>query len=117
MADCTKTAEFLREWDRMCSALKCADCPAGSTNNGHACLCEILRNKYSEDAIAIVQKWSDEHPALTWEGKLKELLPNGPIAQLTDEYCPFHLFGDHAPCRDSCKTSCVECWNGEYKEG
>lgn len=121
MADCAKTVDFLREWYRMCGALACADCPANSQSNGHDCSCPTLKIKYPEDAIAIVQKWSDEHPVITWESKLKELLPNVDISKIIGTCCPYNLLGGEAPNMETCRSSgkyedCVNCWQGEYKE-
>ena len=72
---------------------------------------------YPEDAIAIVQKWSDEHPAQTWEGKLRELLPNMNIKSVVECLCPHELFGSAAPTpSENCTVPCAECWDSEYKE-
>ena len=113
MADCTKTAEFIREWNRMCREHdRCGECPFW----GVVCTEEAAVTEVPEDVIAIVQKWSDEHPVMTWKGKLLELLPNHGLAGLC--VCPKAFFGDHAPGLDTCRndTTCVECWQGEYKE-
>ena len=78
-----------------------------------------MLKEHPDDAIAIVQKWSDEHPVLTWQGKLKELLPHAPIAELMNDYCPAQIFGNEAPkSTDLCESqaACVKCWNSEYKE-
>lgn len=113
MADCKKTVEFLREWSRMCDAHEeCATCPLDEPTSGRGCdVCNI-----PDDAIAIVQKWSDEHPVMTWAGKLRELLPN--FTGMPHNYCPSLFFGNHAPsgCGDCNDIACVDCWNGEYKE-
>lgn len=121
MADCTKTVEFLREWYRMCSALKCADCPANSPRSGHDCLCHTLKNDYPEDAIAIVQKWSDEHPVMTWMSKLVEKFPNAEKISMITGACTGWVFGTgpnmhRTGCDGRRERRCEECWNGEYKE-
>lgn len=114
MADCTKTVEFLREWSRMCDAHEeCATCPLDEPTSGRGCdVCNI-----PDDAIAIVQKWSDEHPVMTWAGKLKELLPNADIGSIIESGCPHEYFGSVAPIPSGdCTVLCADCWNGEYKE-
>lgn len=121
MADCTKTAEFLREWKRLFDNTEIISLKDPKKPKEVLVYNQIMSDlEHPEQTIRYVQKWSDEHPVMTWKGKLRELLQNGPIAQLTDEYCPFQLFGDHAPCRDTCYAegtdACDECWNGEYKE-
>lgn len=84
--------------------------------------CKEYVETFPEDAIPVVQKWSDEHPAMnpvmTWKGKLREMLPNAPIHEIIHDYCPYQIFGEHAigNHRSSCADNCTECWNSEYKE-
>lgn len=117
MADCTKTAEFIRELVRMCDSNDaCSSCPLHDAKHG-ACG-GTPTESLSEDAIAIVQKWSDEHPVMTWEDKLKELLPNVDMGKIIGTCCPYNLLGGKAPNMETCRSAleCVYCWNGEYKE-
>lgn len=117
MADCTKTVDFLREWKRMCKNHNCNDCPLG--NKKHvSTLCRWYVIDECDNAIAIVQKWSDEHPVMTWEGKLKELLPNVDMSKIIGTCCPYNLLGGKAPNVETCRSAleCIYCWNGEYKE-
>lgn len=116
MADCTKTVDFLREWKRMCDGTICHRCGIGEANDSVTMSCRRYVMTYPEDAIDIVQKWSDEHPVMTWAGKLRELLPN--FTGMPHNYCPSLFFGNHAPSgRGDCNDiACVDCWNGEYKE-
>lgn len=122
MADCSKTLDFLREHNRMCDGFVCKDCPMGRENRPQTSeeYCGDFVNNHTEDAIAIVQKWSDEHPVMTWEGKLRELLPHAPIAEIMYEYCPQQIFGDPAPfdidCEGEGTEPCLACWRSEYKE-
>ena len=123
MADCTKTVEFLREWKRMCDnkvfSELCTCCPMNYKGTGHADMtCSMYARAYPDDAIAIVQKWSDEHPVMTWAGKLKELLPNADIESIICGGCPCDYFGDIAPNNKKCNATeeCRVCWSGEYKE-
>lgn len=118
MADCTKTVEFIREWKRMClSNQKCKDCDAFLPIDGicrfniKECNPELL-----EATARIVQKWSDEHPEMTWAGKLRELIPGADIETIIDLTCPKHYFGDRAPLCTTDAIECEDCWNGEYKE-
>lgn len=67
---------------------------------------------YPEKAIAIVQKWSDEHPRKTY---LSEFLKNYPNVLFDDNgiptvECPYRLGLISA---DECEKnhSCIECWN------
>lgn len=76
MIDCSKTKNYLTEWRRMTKQrkdgiceLNCIDCPLSSFNNGIGVQCSVLETNYPEKAIAIVQKWSDEHPPKTYQGE------------------------------------------------
>ena len=73
MIDCAKTENYFAEKQRMTKEhklnhggyackLNCADCPLSHLNNGSTRLCSDFETLYPEKAIAIVQKWSDEHP-------------------------------------------------------
>lgn len=121
MADCTKAAEFLREMRRLCRTFNtCGDgCPLYCKYIDER-LCNASKN-LDEGTIEIVQKWSDEHPVMTWEGKLKKLLPNVDMSKIIGTCCPYNLLGGEAPNMETCCSSgdyedCVNCWNGEYKE-
>lgn len=116
MADCTKTAEFIRELVRLCESNEvCSTCPLRDEKRDG---CRVPPTEYlSTGAIAIVQKWSDEHPVITWAGKLKELLPNANIEDVIAPLCPRDFFGGiECPNQPGCDYDCVNCWNGEYKE-
>lgn len=73
MADCSKTEVFLAEWERMCDNTDCECCDAMSLVKrcgAISCNFAIMRNK--EDAIEIIQKWSDSHPApSTYDHRIK----------------------------------------------
>lgn len=59
--DCTKTIDYVHELKRMCAALRprpsrnCLECPLVDLD------CLAVKD-ITEKHIAIVQKWSDEHP-------------------------------------------------------
>ena len=119
MADCTKTAEFLREWERMCGQ-KCDDCPIKAIKSPVVpCVAYIGENP--DKTVAIVQKWSDEHPVMTWMSKLVEKFPNAEKISMITGACPGWVFGTgpnmhRTGCDGRRERRCEECWNGEYKE-
>lgn len=56
--DCNKTADFLKERQRMCDTYSnCLGCPYVTPDMG----CAYCRN-ITQEHIDIVQKWSDDHP-------------------------------------------------------
>lgn len=128
MIDCTKTENYLAEKQRMTKKhklnhggyackLDCIDCPLSITNNGTNVPCADFDKLYPEKAIAIVQKWSNEHPPKTY---LSELLKNYPNTRLGDDgtpkdICPYE-FGlkDIGHCEID--DVCVKCWNQPIEE-
>ena len=80
MIDCSRTENYFAEKQRMTKKhklnhggysckLNCADCPLSHLNNYSTMLCSDFETCYPEKAIAIVQKWSDEHPQKTYLSK------------------------------------------------
>lgn len=122
MADCSKTVEFLREWLRMCETEEkpvagsfCGNCQIHEKSGELLCSTWVKTN--GSKALAIVQKWSDENPVMTWAGKLRELLPNANIGSIIERGCPHEYFGSVAPIPSGCCTVlCDDCWSSEYKE-
>lgn len=121
LVDCSVTENYLAERRRMTKTrngayyvckLDCADCLLSAKNNGTGAACTDLEMLNPEKAIAIVQKWSDEHPPKTY---LSEFLKTYPNAKLRNDgtpkgVCPYNLgLKDIDDC-DKYQT-CVECWN------
>lgn len=124
MIDCSKTENYLAEKKRMTKItstgvckITCANCPLSEKNNGKGRLCVDYEMHYPEKAIAIVQKWSDEHPQKTY---LSEFLKNHPNVLLNDDgtpaFCPYRLGLMGA---DDCRKdgNCVKCWNQPIEDG
>lgn len=124
MIDCSKTKDYFSEKRRMIKKhkyickLNCYDCPLNWSRNGKDVSCETLEKSYPEQAISIIQKWSDEHPQKTY---LSEFLKNYPNVKLYDAgipkgICPYHLGLMN---RDDCRKyhTCVECWNQPIEDG
>lgn len=53
--DCTKVLDYYHEFNRMCHSSTCVECGIGDEKR-----CGDVTN----ETIAAVQKWSDEHPVL-----------------------------------------------------
>lgn len=129
MIDCSKTENYLAEKQRMTGQrkdgiceLNCIDCPLSSFNNGTGVQCSIFEALYSEKAISIVQKWSDEHPPKTYLSEFLKHYPNallhviGMLAGTLKDICPYHL---GLMSIDDCRNdrNCVKCWNQALKDG
>lgn len=123
MIDCSKTTNYLSERRRMTKQqavgvckLNCANCPLSEKNNDMDISCSTLEILYPEKTVAIVQKWSDEHPQRTY---LTEFLKHYPNVQLYDTgipkgICPYHL---GLMSKDDCDNNCIECWNKCVEDG
>ena len=119
MIDCNITTNYLSEKQKMTKrqkhrfcGIKCADCPLDSANNDEGITCSEFEVLYPEQAISIVQRWSDEHPPKTY---LSEFLKHYPNVQLYDAgipkgICPYHL---GLMSKDNCRKDhyCLGCWN------
>lgn len=123
MIDCSKTTNYLSERRRMTKQqadgmckLNCANCPLSEKNNDMDISCSTLEILYPEKTVAIVQKWSDEHPQRTY---LTEFLKHYPNVQLYDAgipkgICPYHLGLIN---KDDCNNNCIKCWNQIIEDG
>lgn len=118
MIDCMKTENYFAEKKRMAKRaenglckLGCSNCPLCSGNNNKGLSCTGFEMLYPQQAISIVQRWSNEHPQRTY---LTELLKNFPNTPLEDDgtpnFCPYRL---GLMSKDNCRKdrNCVECWN------
>lgn len=125
MIDCSRTENYFAEKARMIKLqrvgvckLDCMDCPLSSENNNTGVACSDIETLYPEKAIAIVQKWSDEHPQKTY---LTELLEKYPNVLLNDDGMPEGMCPHQLGLKDSiadCKIgyNCVACWNQPVEE-
>lgn len=123
MIDCTKTENYFAEKKRMikehryiCELKDCADCPLHWTKNGMSISCTKLEKSYPGKAIAIMQKWSDEHPPETYLSELLEHFPNVPLHVTgTPNFCPCRLgLSEIDECSET--RNCIKCWNQPVKE-
>lgn len=123
MIDCSKTENYFAEKVRMTKRaenglckLVCSNCPLCSGNNNKGLSCTGFEMLYPEKAIAIVQKWSDEHPQKTYLSEFLKNYPNTPLDDdgTPDSICPYDL---GLMSIDDCNKdyNCVKCWNQPIK--
>lgn len=119
MIDCTKTTNYFNEKLKMTKRtknglceIKCGNCPLCSNNNGEGLPCSEFEMYYPEQAIEVVQRWSDEHPPRTYLTELLKSFPNTPldVDGTPDSICPYDL---GLTSIDACRKdhNCVKCWN------
>lgn len=117
--------KFLKEKNRMtkkCS-IHCADCPLCSEKNTTGLACGDLQRANLEITVAIVEKWSREHPRKTI---LQDFLEKYPKAELRynkfPEICPYSLgYATNKECfldtdEQFVSEECEECWNRPLEE-
>jgi len=124
MIDCSRAENYLAEKQRMTKRtgdgvchIKCVDCPLGTMNNGIDVLCTDFETLYPEQAIASVQKWSNEHPQKTYLSEFLKNYPNAPLDDSgTPKLCPFSLgLTSVESCREG--HNCIKCWNQPIEGG
>ena len=73
---------------------------------------------YPEEAIATVQKWSDEHPQKTFLSEFLKSYPNALLGKdgTPEGVCPYDL---GLMSEDDCRKdyNCMRCWNQPIKDG
>lgn len=126
MIDCSKTENYFIEKKRMLKATEstvcrvgCAKCPLSAGNNNKGICCTDFEVLYSEKAIAIVQKWSNEHPPKTY---LTDFLKHYPNVQLRKDgtpvgLCPHQLGLNKIADCGRIDNACVKCWNQPIEDG
>lgn len=113
---------FLKEKHRMCKSYgfsRCRRCELNENKNGKQISCGGFVYQYPEEAVAIVEEWSNENPLKTKKDKFFEMFPNAP--KVGGGYPLGH------PCDigwcggitcGSCErrhTKIYECWDLPYK--
>ncbi len=96
--------KYIKEQRRMCEKYpSCSDCPLKKLKEGTTCGMAI--RTHAEETVAIVEKWSKEHPLITNWQKVKALLP---IEKANVSISPF----------DDCVhiTIAKSWWDAPYEE-
>lgn len=115
--DCSLAKNYIKEKSRMTNKciIDCTICHLDKENNGYSLPCSIFEEEYPEEAIKIVQKWSDKHPKITNKEKFIEVMENtfGLELKISSNDCPpLATYEDKL-----CHTKCEECrkwWDKPY---
>lgn len=79
---------FVKEWKRMCRSSKtCLSCSIGKSA-GVSTVCSNVVKEEPEKYVAIVEKWSAEHPMKTRQSEFLKMFPNADIGQGYLNVCP-----------------------------
>lgn len=120
--------EYIEERSRMCQSYgsKCKGCPA-NFDNMFCCGVAAISKLDAKEQVAIVEKWSAEHPKKQKKTRQDVLLEKYPEAQL-DAYgvlriCPVNISAEYRDKGGECLllySDCRDCradfWMAEVKE-
>ena len=102
--------EFLKEQERMCGSFEsCLECPCDDQNNGFNMSCGRLKEEKPEAFVAIIEKWSKEHPVKTRQGEFLKMFPDVKIQKGVIDIGPCVL---DRKIKDSCcgrHGTCFDC--------
>lgn len=101
----------------ICSGVNCNDCPFNLCTDKKGMLCGEIEFEYPEEAVAIVEKWAEEHPQKTM---LMDFLEKYPKIKLASDgtprsICPSDLGYEDQYC-ELVNRDCVACWNRPLEE-
>ena len=107
MADCSKTEEFFKELKRMCDKFNstCVGCKIYDICFDTGCY-SFIKND-TQEAIEIVQKWSDENPIKTRQSEFLKMFPNAAMVDGVIGLCP-EWVDKKIECNYQ-QTSCYKC--------
>ncbi len=118
--------KFIEERDRMCksfAACACEKCPAfiACTDESYGSCVVIMKSSMNaKDQVAIVEKWSTEHPRKTRQSKFLEQYPEATLNNLgVIPICPLKLIKTHENANRMCETrgkTCDDCMQEFWDE-
>lgn len=115
--------KLLKEFQRMCKNSDCSTCGLAHINDDpFPCLWEFNYEKYAEQIISVVEKWSIEHPVKTRLTDFLEKHPDAPktnngyppILPITLGYCKNYKRCTECPCGS--KNNLHDCWEMSLDE-
>ena len=113
--------KYLKEVKRMCNTYvlckNCGDCPMRLGNDGQHGDCGNFIDACPEEAVELVEQWSNEHPIKTRQSEFLKMFPNVSLDNYNViDICPIDL-NTTIECLDK---GCVKCrkeyWSKEIKE-
>ena len=122
------TFEYIEERKRMCDSFgsKCKGCPA-NFDNMFCCGLAAMSTLDAKEQIAIVEKWSSEHPKKKKKTR-QDVFLNQYLEAYLDKYgvlivCPLYVSADYRDsnglcgCREKLCSDCrSEFWMAEVEE-
>ena len=109
------TVEFLKKLKRMCDKNKnaccweCYACEIFAKKAEKAISCSSFIKEYPEEAIAIVKKWSAEHPEKTRQSEFLKMFPNADILNGIIRICPKKIDQNSVTSEECSEAICGNC--------
>lgn len=110
---------FIEERERMCDSFngRCTGCEINKRLHGK--ICDAYIRQHPVEAVAIVEKWSKEHPKKTRQSEFLKLFPNANIDSGTLKCCPLDIdTGFRCPVDE--ESTCDDCkrkyWLAEMED-
>lgn len=101
--------KYLKEYDRMCKSYgsTCKNCKIDKLRNGCEG-CSSIVHAHPEKVVAIVEKWSDEHPVKTRQSEFFKMFPDLKFADGVIDICPCLI---DTKIKDNCSrlSPCSNC--------
>nr|DAU95418.1 MAG TPA: hypothetical protein [Caudoviricetes sp.] len=116
--DCGYTENYLKEQNRMTGncEIDCKDCPISDNNNKTNLPCGEFERTYPDEAIKIVQKWSDEHQVETRAEHFLKMYPNARMHNNGHPNACVKNLDNNVSC-EVCLNGCKKCWDKPYEDG
>lgn len=108
----------LEETQRMCKGRGCMNCPLENAD------CENFMSIKPVEFVAIVEKWSAEHPVKSYLDVFKKAMASVGVTYPDDEwiidnFCVVKIFTGKSPLTNcpylNKKSGCPDCWRSECK--
>lgn len=110
--------KYLKEYERMCRSygFDCGECEINKMRNGDGCTSII--NKYPEEAVSIVEKWSKEHPIKTRKSEFLKMFPNARMGSDGFPNLCLRILDMTIPCQGhTCEQCKKEYWLAAAGDG
>lgn len=101
--------KFIKEKARMCEVYEnCIGCPFDENEELGSCIRWV--KEHPTEAVAIVEKWSEENSRKTLKDDFLERCPNAEMGNCATIICAKSIYGSSIVNCASYQT-CDECWN------
>ena len=102
--------KFFKEKERLCKSHDDVNCNKCELHN----ICDVAEK--AEEVVAIVEKWSAEHPQKTYLTDFLEKHPDAPLSSDGEPDACARCCGYRKDCPGQSCRGCLKCWNTPMEE-